>query len=166
MHFAAPLLAALPTFALVVSLAFQSPDILQVPDDDDGDSGAARVMPVVTIFDNAASGMGFNRDQAFWGFGPYHVEARQGATVAFYNPDTNAHPHTVTSLVREGSPFANRVAVGSLFDSSPNQADLIAPGGAFRLDTSRLAPGQYPYFCKLHPWMTGFVTVLPGSRER
>ncbi len=91
---------------------------------------------------------------------------RERDTIVFVNPSTNKHPHTVTSLERVGGPFENRVNVGTLFDSSPTNATLLQPGQSFTLDTRQpapgrppLAPGNYPYFCKLHPWMVAEITL-------
>ena len=112
------------------------------------------------MFDNDAPAMGaVDPEQAFWGFAPYAILVRQRDTVVFYNPSTNKHPDTVTSLERVGSAFENRVSVGTRFDSSPNAQALVQPGQAFTLDTSELQPGNYPYFCRLHPWMVGEITV-------
>ncbi|WP_179361065.1 plastocyanin/azurin family copper-binding protein [Nitrosopumilus cobalaminigenes] len=73
---------------------------------------------------------------------PYHVTVSAGEEIIWSNDDTAAH--TVTS----GSPGAP----DGLFDSS-----LFMAGGTFSvtLDES----GDYPYFCMVHPWMTGIVTV-------
>ena len=73
---------------------------------------------------------------------PYHVTVSAGEEITWSNDDTAAH--TVTS----GAPGAP----DGLFDSS-----LFMAGGTFSvtLDES----GDYPYFCMVHPWMTGIVTV-------
>jgi len=73
---------------------------------------------------------------------PYHVTVSAGEEITWSNDDTAAH--TVTS----GLPGAP----DGLFDSS-----LFMAGGTFSvtLDES----GEYPYFCMVHPWMTGIVTV-------
>jgi plastocyanin len=113
----------------------------------------------VTIFDNDAPGMTFDPEQAFWGFGPHNILVRRGDKVVFYNPSSNKHPHTVTSLERVGPPFNNRVDVGTRFDSSPSAQALVQPGQSFTVDTASLHPGNYPYFCKLHPWMVAELTV-------
>jgi hypothetical protein len=122
----------------------------------------------VTIFDNDALTplMGFDPEQAFWGFAPPIILVRERDTIVFVNPSSNHHPHTVTSLERVGGPFENRVNVGTLFDSSPTNATLLQPGQAFTLDTRQpapgrgpLPPGHYSYFCKLHPWMVAEFTL-------
>lgn len=35
----------------------------------------------------------------------------------------------------------------------------VSTGQTFTLDTSNLAPGNYPYHCKPHPFMTGTIIV-------
>ena len=66
--------------------------------------------------------------------------------VRWENADTAAH--TVTSgPVKEGH--------DGLFDSG-----LFPPGQAFQYQFTEV--GTYEYFCLVHPWMTGVVTVTSG----
>ena len=58
--------------------------------------------------------------------------------------DKDNVPHTVTSLKDDGKTF----------DSS-----IIKPNSTFVLDASGLATGEYAYFCTLHPYMKGLLTV-------
>lgn len=145
--------------ALTAALLWQatSSSAQQIPQQDD----PVRATTQVTLFDNDAPSPGFDPKQAFWGFGPHTVLIRQRDTLVFSNPPSNKHPHTVTSLDRIGSPFANpvTVTVGTRFDSSPTAQTLIQPGQSFTLDTAALNPGNYTYFCKLHPWMVAEFTV-------
>jgi plastocyanin len=53
-------------------------------------------------------------------------------------------PHTVTSLIDDGKTF----------DSKP-----IKPNATFILDAMTLKERQYDYFCTLHPYMKGKITV-------
>lgn len=53
-------------------------------------------------------------------------------------------PHTVTSLIDDGKTF----------DSKP-----IKPNATFILDAMTLKEKQYDYFCTLHPYMKGKITV-------
>lgn len=53
-------------------------------------------------------------------------------------------PHTVTSLIDDGKTF----------DSKP-----IKPNATFILDAVTLKEKQYDYFCTLHPYMKGKITV-------
>ena len=74
---------------------------------------------------------------------PYDVSVATGATVLWSNDDSAAH--TVSS----GTIDAGLTGV---FDSG-----LFMAGGSyeFTFDT----PGDYDYFCMVHPWMTGIVSV-------
>ncbi len=68
-------------------------------------------------------------------------------SVRWENADTAAH--TVTS----GSPDA----VDDVFDSG-----LFGPGKDFQYQFTEV--GDYEYFCLVHPWMTGIVTVTSGLK--
>ena len=74
---------------------------------------------------------------------PYGVSVSTGATVMWSNDDSA--PHTVSS----GTVDAGLTGV---FDSG-----LFMAGDSFgfTFDT----PGTYDYFCMVHPWMTGIVSV-------
>ena len=76
-------------------------------------------------------------------FEPAEISVKTGTTVVWTNADSVSH--TVTS----GDPSAGP---SGAFDS-----DLIKPGNTFnhRFDSV----GTTPYFCSVHPWMTGKVTV-------
>ena len=73
---------------------------------------------------------------------PFNVSVSAGEEITWSNDDSAAH--TVTS----GLPGAP----DGIFDSSLFMAD-----GTFSvtLDES----GEYPYYCMVHPWMTGNITV-------
>ena len=73
---------------------------------------------------------------------PYAVTILAGDTVAWDNVDDAAH--TVTSIT-DGAP-------DGIFESG-----LVAPGGIFEFTFQEA--GEYPYFCIVHPWMAGMVTV-------
>jgi plastocyanin len=184
MRFHVRSLGLVPLLALAAALLWQATissaaplaRLLPQPDTAQLAPGGQRPSPVttmVTIFDNnAPTPPAVDPQQAFWGFGPHTILVRQGDTIVFTNPSTNFHPHTVTSLERIGGPFPTPpcptgeqlpchtvVATGTRFDSSPTQDALLTPGRPFTLDTSSLPPGNYPYFCKLHPWMVAELTV-------
>ncbi len=74
---------------------------------------------------------------------PADVTINAGDTVHWMNVDTAAH--TVTG----GSPADGPSGV---FDSSLVMADAVY---AFTFDDA----GSYDYFCMVHPWMVGSVTV-------
>jgi predicted secreted protein with PEFG-CTERM motif len=75
-----------------------------------------------------------------------------GGEVTWKNDDTAAH--TVTS----GDLQIDPENVGTEFDSS-----LFGPGKTFSktFDTA----GAFPYFCQVHPWMTGLVTVQEATHD-
>lgn len=79
-------------------------------------------------------------------FVPYDVSVDVGGEVTWTNDDTAAH--TVIS----GDLKADPNNVGSLFDSS-----LVAASKTFSHTFAEA--GTFPYFCQVHPWMTGVVTV-------
>jgi plastocyanin len=70
-----------------------------------------------------------------------------GDTVEVSNQDTV--PHTVTSGT--GPEDAES---GSQFDTS-----IIDAGATAQVDTASLAAGDYPYYCSVHPYMLGTMTV-------
>ena len=73
---------------------------------------------------------------------PYSLEVAAGTTVTWTNDDTAAH--TVNSGTPDG--------LTDLFDSG-----LVLPDAAFEYVFEEA--GTYDYFCIVHPWMTGIVTV-------
>ena len=82
-------------------------------------------------------------DEANECFLPHEVSIAIGGTVVWNNEDTAAH--TVTS----GSPSEGP---DGLFDSS-----ILMAGNTFSHTFDE--PGNYDYFCIVHPWMTGKVQV-------
>ena len=76
---------------------------------------------------------------------PASVTVNSGDTLVWSNDDTAAH--TVTS----GAPSESE-SVGAIFDSS-----LVTAGSSFSYTFEEA--GEYPYFCMVHPWMTGNVRV-------
>ena len=76
---------------------------------------------------------------------PPDLSVKKGETVTVVNDD-NA-PHTATS--GNGPEDA-----GQVFDTS-----LIMAGDSGTIDTSTLEAGEYPYFCTVHPFMKGTLTV-------
>ena len=79
-------------------------------------------------------------------FDPENVKTTVGSLVTWMNDDSL--PHTVTSgVVNNNSPAAD-----GKFDSGiMNQGDSYP----FVFDEV----GEYPYYCMIHPWMTGRVIV-------
>jgi len=74
---------------------------------------------------------------------PYSLSIATGTGVTWENIDNAAH--TVTSGTPEDGPNGN-------FDSS-----IIAAGATFNHEFT--TSGEEPYFCIVHPWMTGIVVA-------
>jgi len=80
---------------------------------------------------------------------PYNAALDPGGEATWHNIDTAAH--TVTS----GTPAEG---LDDVFDSG-----LVAAGGMFSYKFEEA--GTYDYFCMVHPWMTGIVTVSAEHEE-
>ncbi|HUU48382.1 MAG TPA: PEFG-CTERM sorting domain-containing protein [Nitrosopumilaceae archaeon] len=80
-------------------------------------------------------------------FMPYEVTVNVGDTVTWSNDDTAAH--TVTAGSAADGP-------SGVFDSSLFMA-------ATTFSHTFEAEGEFPYFCMVHPWMVGIVTVGAGG---
>ena len=63
------------------------------------------------------------------------------------NKDTA--PHTVTNGKDATDPN-----MGKLFDTS-----IINAGDSAEIATTGMKPGEYPFHCSVHPYMTGTLTV-------
>lgn len=74
---------------------------------------------------------------------PADTTVPKGSTVVWTNDDTA--PHTVTAGIAQSGPSGG-------FDSS-----LISAGSTFEHTFDQT--GSFDYFCRVHPWMTGSVTV-------
>ncbi|MGI0049553.1 MAG: plastocyanin/azurin family copper-binding protein, partial [Nitrososphaera sp.] len=79
-------------------------------------------------------------------YNPENVESSVGSMVTWTNDDSI--PHTVTSGVVEN----NSPKPDGKFDSG-----ILENGGSFPFVFD--AAGEYPYYCTVHPFMTGKVTV-------
>jgi plastocyanin len=80
-------------------------------------------------------------------YDPEELTASAGAEVTVVNQDTL--PHTVTSGTGPQDPES-----AQLFDTS-----LINGGESAPLSLAQVTPGQYDYYCMVHPYMTGRITV-------
>jgi plastocyanin len=79
-------------------------------------------------------------------FSPNNVQTTVGSMVTWKNDDSASH--TVTS----GLVQTNKPTPDGRFDSS-----VINAGQSFRFVFDKA--GEYPYYCSIHPWMAGKVTV-------
>jgi nitrite reductase (NO-forming) len=82
-------------------------------------------------------------------YSPNPITVKAGTVVTWTNRDTNVH--TVTS----GEP--NTPTAGQLFDSG--LAALISPSKSF--SHKFMHPGEFSYYCRVHPTMVAKVVVLP-----
>ena len=82
-------------------------------------------------------------------FLPTELTIDAGTEVMWSNDDEAAH--TVTSGSANDGP-------DGVFDSA-----LLMAGSEFSFVFN--APGEYPYFCLVHPWMTGSVTVKGDANQ-
>jgi plastocyanin len=80
-------------------------------------------------------------------YDPEELTASAGAEVNVVNQDTL--PHTVTSGTGPQDPNS-----AQLFDTS-----LINGGESATLSLAQVTPGQYDYYCMVHPYMTGKIAV-------
>lgn len=77
-------------------------------------------------------------------FVPKSVTVSTGSPIKWENPTAAEHTVTHTGCLEDGDHCA--------FDSG-----LMLPNGTFALPG--LAPGRYPYICRIHPIMRGVITV-------
>ena len=80
-------------------------------------------------------------------YDPSQLTVKVGDTIAVENKDIA--PHTVTNGKDATDP-----TMGKLFDTS-----IINAGDSAEIVAADLDPGEYPYFCSVHPYMTGTLTV-------
>jgi plastocyanin len=80
-------------------------------------------------------------------YAPDTVTVKKGDAVGVNNKDTV--PHTITNGKDPSDPTA-----GKLFDTS-----IISPAASAQFATTKLAAGNYPFHCSIHPYMTGTLKV-------
>src|ERR687893_616004 len=80
-------------------------------------------------------------------YDPDELTVAAGSEVTVVNQDTL--PHTVTSGTSPTDPNS-----AQLFDTS-----LINGGESATLSLAQVSAGQYAYYCLVHPYMTGKLTV-------
>ena len=80
-------------------------------------------------------------------FDPDTLTVKKGDKVTVTNKDTV--PHTVTSGKGPSDPNNAKE-----FDTS-----IIEAGKTADIQTTNLTPGQHPFFCSVHPYMTGKLVV-------
>src|SRR5262245_12985655 len=77
-------------------------------------------------------------------FVPKSATVSSGAPIRWDNPTPTEHTITHTGCLEDGAACA--------FDSG-----IVLPNDSFTVPG--LAPGRYPYICRLHPIMHGVITV-------
>ena len=82
-------------------------------------------------------------------FAPNPAVVAKGDGIEWTNNDNTLHTVTHKTAAASDKP---------LFNSGP-----IKPGGTFLLNTATLSEGDYQYFCTLHPFMTGSISVKPAG---
>ena len=80
-------------------------------------------------------------------YDPNPMTVKKGDAIQVVNKDTT--PHTATSGKGAEDPNASK-----MFDTN-----IIAPGASAKISTASLNAGEYPFFCKVHPYMTGNLKV-------
>jgi plastocyanin len=81
-------------------------------------------------------------------FVPKSATVSSGAPIRWDNPTPTEHTITHTGCLEDGEACA--------FDSG-----IILPNDSFTVPG--LAPGRYPYICRVHPIMHGIVTVTDSQ---
>ena len=81
-------------------------------------------------------------------YDPDQLTVKKGDTIQVNNADTTM-PHTVTNGESTTDPNSAK-----LFDTG-----IIMAGESAQLDTSNVDAGAHPFYCTVHPYMTGTLTV-------
>ena len=80
-------------------------------------------------------------------FDPDSLTVKKGDKITVTNKDTL--PHTVTSGTGPTDPNSAKQ-----FDTS-----IIEPAATADIETTNITPGDYPFHCSVHPYMTGKLVV-------
>ena len=80
-------------------------------------------------------------------YAPDTITVKKGDAVGVINKDSV--PHTITNGKDPSDP-----TTGKLFDTS-----IISPAASAQFATTKLAAGNYPFHCSIHPYMTGTLKV-------
>jgi len=81
----------------------------------------------------------------------------EGGEIVFSNPDNV--PHSFTS----GTP--NDDVTGTYFMSGPSEAEQLLMAGQSYSITADFGIGDFNYYCMVHPWMVGIITVQAAASE-
>ena len=80
-------------------------------------------------------------------YSPSPAKATTDALIKWTNQDTAVH----TATSGKGASDADS---GKLFDSG-----FLEPKKSYSVPASKLGPGDHPYYCQVHPFMTSSITV-------
>jgi plastocyanin len=80
-------------------------------------------------------------------FDPDELTVKKGTDVSVVNQDTV--PHTATSGTGPSDPNS-----GKVFNTN-----IINAGQSSKLSLAQVNPGQYDYYCMIHPYMTGKIKI-------
>ena len=103
-------------------------------------ASGAGAAPVLSILQGAST-------QGNPAYAPATLTVKKGDSIQVTNKDSV--PHTVTNGKDASDPTS-----GKLFDSS-----IINAGSTAQISTAKLDPGDYPFHCTIHPYMTGLLKV-------
>lgn len=131
---------------------------------DDGDGGNDRVR-TLTISENTTITAHYKtagssiviplgaEDPANPPYEPAELSVEKGETIVVSNVDVA--PHSVTSGTGSEDPAA----------ANAFEAGLMFPGDYAHIETDKLDTGEYPYYCFIHPYMKGKLTVAEAGQE-
>jgi plastocyanin len=105
-----------------------------------GAASAAGAAPALSILQGAST-------QGNPAYAPATLTVKKGDSIQVTNKDSV--PHTVTNGKDASDPTS-----GKLFDTS-----IINAGSTAQVSTAKLTPGDFPFHCSLHPYMTGLLKV-------
>ncbi|TMI53556.1 hypothetical protein E6H18_11725 [Candidatus Bathyarchaeota archaeon] len=97
-------------------------------------------------------------------FHPGVVTVSQGGTVTW--TDNGYDQHTVTSYTTKMTVGFEGVNVQLPIPDGHFDSGIQAPiqsGQSWSLNTAELSPGDYHYFCQIHPWMQALLHVASGT---
>ncbi|MBA3749477.1 MAG: hypothetical protein H0X03_00995 [Nitrosopumilus sp.] len=80
-------------------------------------------------------------------YGPDPAAATSDALITWVNDDIS--PHTATSGTGPQDPES-----GKLFDSG-----IFTSGNKFSVPAEKIGKGEYSYYCTVHPYMVGKITI-------
>lgn len=127
-----------------IAFGFVSPDTYMIPQEvvveEEVDVGPMGPVYEITVL--AGSDNPDNPD-----YDPDAAVIPLGNSIVWTNEDVITH--TVTSMEDQGETF---------------DSGLFAKGETFIVETSDIGPGEYKYYCTVHPWMQSTITVEEAAQ--